>query len=167
MKTNAVRLLETLGIRYELRTYKVDLEDLGAIGVAGQIGLPASQVFKTLCAMGDRKGILLAVAPGDCELDLKALARLSDNRSVEMVPVNQLQRLTGYLRGAVTALACKKDYPVYLDQSALRHPIISVSSGARGTQILLTPQDYTRATAARLGEIARRRSAQPPTAPGP
>ena len=156
MKTNATRQLDNLGITYELRDYQVDLDDLGAIKVASQIGLPANQVFKTLCAKGDDGTILLAVVPGDCELHLKALARLAGKRSVELVPVNQLKQLTGYVRGGVTALAGKKNYPVYIDDSALGFPAIAVSAGVRGTQIVLAPQDYIRATAATSGAIARK-----------
>ena len=97
----------------------------------------------------------MAIVPGDLEVDLKALARLSGNRKVELVPVSQLQSLTGYIRGGVTALAAKKAFPVYLDASATEHPIISVSAGVRGTQIILAPQDYQRAVSATLGTIAR------------
>jgi Cys-tRNA(Pro)/Cys-tRNA(Cys) deacylase len=155
MKTNATRQLDTLGIHYELREYEVDPDDLSAIKVASQIGLPAEQVFKTLVARGDVHGILMAVVPGDAEVDLKALAKLSGNRRVEMVPVSQLQALTGYIRGGVTALAGKKNYPVYLDETAELYDVISVSAGIRGTQILLNPQDYLRATAATVGAITR------------
>ena len=93
--------------------------------------------------------------PGDCELDLKALARLAAKRRMELVPVAQLKQLTGYIRGGVTALASKRSYPVYLDDSALSHPVIAVSAGIRGTQILLAPQDYVRSTTATSGIIAR------------
>jgi Cys-tRNA(Pro)/Cys-tRNA(Cys) deacylase len=155
MKTNATRQLDKLGIRYELRDYEVDPDDLSALKVASQIGLPPSQVFKTLCAKGDDQGIVLAVVPGDAEVDLKALARAADCRSMALVPVSQLPQLTGYVRGGVTALACKKSYPVYLDGSAVAYRIIAVSAGVRGTQILLAPQDYVRATGATLGAIVR------------
>lgn len=155
VKTNATRQLDKLGIRYELRDYIVDPDDLSALKVAGQVGLPLEQVFKTLLAKGDVNGLLMAVIPGDHELDLKALARLSGNRSTELTPVAQLQHLTGYIRGGVTALACKKPYPVYLDESALLHEVISISAGVRGTQIFLAPQDYIRATSAKLGALAR------------
>jgi len=155
MKTNATRQLDKLAVQYELRDYHVDLDDLGALKVASQIGLPANQVFKTLCAKGNDGTIMLAVVPGDCELDLKALARLSGKRSIELVPVSQLKQLTGYVRGGVTALACKKNYRVYMDASALRHPIIAVSAGVRGTQILLAPQVYIRSTTATCGPITR------------
>ena len=155
MKTNATRQLERLGIAYELREYEVDPDDLSAVKVAGQIGLPPEQVFKTLVAKGEAKGIVLAVVPADQELDLKALARASGNRKTEMVPVSQLQSLTGYIRGGVTALACRKNYPVHLDETAELHDVISVSAGIRGVQILLAPADYIRATGATIGSIAR------------
>ena len=109
MKTNAARLLDSLGIPYELRDYEVDPQDLAAESVARKIGLPPEQVFKTLVARGDRTGVLLAVVPGDMELDLKALARLSGDRKAEVVSLKEVQPLTGYVRGGVTALAGKKD----------------------------------------------------------
>lgn len=155
VKTNAVRQLEKAGITYELRDYEVDLEDLSAIKVAGQIGLPPSQVFKTLAAKGDVSGVVLAVVPGDREIDLKALARLSGNRHMELVPVSQLQQLTGYVRGGVTALACKKPYPVFVDGSCSQFEAISVSAGVRGTQIILAPGDYARAVNATVGSLCR------------
>lgn len=155
MKTNATRQLDKLGVHYELRDYEIDPEDLSATKVAAQIGLPAGQVFKTLVAKGDLHGIAMAVIPGDLELDLKALARLSGNRRMELVPVAQLQHLTGYIRGGVTALACKKKYPVILDEAALQYGVISVSAGVRGTQILLAPQEYAKAVEATMGRVAR------------
>jgi Cys-tRNA(Pro)/Cys-tRNA(Cys) deacylase len=155
MKTNAARLLERLGIRFELREYEVDESDLSAQRVAEKVGLPAEQVFKTLVVRGETRGVLLAVVPGDAELDLKALARAADDRRAEMVPLKEVQPLTGYIRGGVTALACKKDYPVFVDETAELFDVISVSAGVRGTQILLSPQDYVRATAAKLASLSR------------
>lgn len=155
MKTNAARLLDGLGVRYELREYEVDLEDLSAETVAAKVGLPAEQVWKTLVARGDRTGVLFAVVAGDAELDPKALAHLSGDRRVEVVPLKEVQPLTGYVRGGVTALAAKKGYPVFVDEMALLYDVISVSAGARGTQILLAPADYVTVTKARVGPIAR------------
>src|SRR5579875_2656027 len=117
MKTNAIRLLDTLQIPYELREYEVDPEDLSADTVAQKIGLPPEQVFKTLVAKGDRNRVCLAVVPGNAELDLKALAKVSGDRKIELAPLKEVQPLTGYIRGGVTALACKKDYPVYLEKT--------------------------------------------------
>ena len=152
-----MRELDALGIRYELREYSVDPQDLSALTMAAKIGLPAAQVFKTLVAEGDRSGVLLAVVPGDAELDLKAFARLSDNRRVALVPVKDVQALTGYIRGGVTALALKKPLPVYADASLPRFDQISVSAGTRGLQIVLAPADYLKAVHATLGDLAARR----------
>lgn len=155
MKTNAARVLDQLGIRYELRTYEVDPDHLEAEVVAAKIGMPAEQVFKTLVARGDRRGVCMAVVPGDQALDLKALAKLSGDRKVDTVALKEVQPLTGYIRGGVTALACKRDYPVYVDASAQGFEVISVSAGVRGTQILVAPGDYAKAVKATWGAIAR------------
>lgn len=154
-KTNAIRILDRLGIRYELRGYDVDESDLSAETVARKVGLPAASVFKTLVVRGDRHGICLAVVAGDAELDKKALARVTGDRDVDTVALKEVQPLTGYVRGGVTALGGKKDYPVVLDEAAHAHEIISISAGVRGTQVLLAPADYARATRAKIGKIAR------------
>ena len=148
-------MLDQLGIRYELREYEVDPDDLTAETVARKVALPPEQVFKTLVARGDRSGVCLAVIPGNCELDPKALAHLSGDRRIEMVPLKEVQPLTGYIRGGVTAFAAKKDYPVYADETIELFDVISISAGARGTQVLVAPADYLRLTNARLGPIAR------------
>ena len=155
MKTNAVRLLEQLGIAYELWDYEVDPEDLAAETVAAKIGMPAEQVFKTLVARGDRNGPCFAVIPGSTELDLKALARLSGDRKVELIPLKEVQPLTGYIRGGVTVLGAKKAFPVFADETIQMWDRISVSAGVRGTQIILHPEDYLRATSAVIGDIAK------------
>ena len=154
MKTNAVRLLEEMGVAHELRAYEVDPDDLTAQTVAAKVGLPAGQVFKTLVARGDRHGVCFAVVPGNCRLDLKALAKLTGDRKVETVPLKEVQPLTGYVRGGVTVLGAKKAYPVYVDETIELFEVVSVSAGMRGLQILLAPADYLRATGARLGPIA-------------
>ena len=155
MKTNAVRMLDKLEIPYELRDYEVDPDDLAAESVAAKIGLDPERVFKTLVARGDRTGIVLAVIPGNTQLDLKALAQLSGNRKVETVSLKDVQPLTGYIRGGVTALACKKDYPVYIDEIMQVFDRVSISAGVRGTQILLAPDDYGRAVNGIWGAIAQ------------
>ena len=155
MKTNAARLLDEAGIQYELREYEVDPEDLRAEIVASKIGLPAEQVFKTLVVKGEHLGVCFAVVPGDAELDLKALAKLAGDRKMELAALKDVQPLTGYIRGGVTALAGKKNYPVYLEETAILFDCISVSAGMRGTQILLKPDDYIHITRATLGEIAK------------
>jgi Cys-tRNA(Pro)/Cys-tRNA(Cys) deacylase len=154
-KTNAVRLLDQMGISYKLREYAVDPEDLAAETVAVKIGLPAEQVFKTLVARGDRNGICMAAIPANAELDLKALAQATGDRDIQLVPVKELQSLTGYIRGGVTALAGKKEYPVYADETIELFEIISISAGVRGMQILLAPLDYLRATKAIVAPLTR------------
>ncbi|MGC2695036.1 MAG: Cys-tRNA(Pro) deacylase [Candidatus Angelobacter sp.] len=158
MKTNAVRLLESLGVQYELREYDVAPDDLAAETVAAKIGMPAEQVFKTLLARGDRNGLCFAVIPGNCELDLKALAAASSDRKIELAPVKELQALTGYIRGGVTVLGAKKAFPVFADETMQLWEMISISAGVRGTQIILKPDDYLRATQAVLADIAHDKS---------
>jgi Cys-tRNA(Pro)/Cys-tRNA(Cys) deacylase len=153
-KTNAARALDKLGIPYQLRSYEVDVEDLSAETVARKVGLPPEQVWKTLVARGDRTGVLFAVLPGSSQLDCKALARLTGDRRVETVPLKEVQPLTGYVRGGVTALAAKKSYPVFADETIELFDIISVSAGMRGLQILIAPRDYLRAVEAQVGPIA-------------
>lgn len=152
-KTNAARILDKLGIGYELRAYEVD-EDLSAGAVARKIGLPPEQVFKTLLVRGDRRGLAFAVVPGGSEVDLKALAKATGDRRIELVPLKEVQPLTGYVRGGVTALAAKKDLPVVVDETASLFDVISVSSGMRGLQILVAPDDYVRAVGATLAPLA-------------
>lgn len=154
-KTNAQRLLERESIPFEIRTYEVDPNDLAAESVAEKIGLPAKQVFKTLLVRGDRGGFCFAVVPGDEELDDKTLAKQTGDRKVELVPLKEVQPLTGYIRGGVTVLAAKKAFPVFADESIQLFDRISISAGVRGMQILLAPDDYLRVTGAACAPIAR------------
>lgn len=152
-KTNAMRILDGLGIPYETRAYDADPDDLAAETAAAKLGMPVEEVFKTLVVRGDRSGILLAVLPAGTRLDLRALARLSGDRRVEPVALRDVQPLTGYVRGAVTALACRKAYPVFIDETAEVLDRIGVSAGARGLEIVLAPADYIRAVGAVPGPI--------------
>lgn len=153
-KTNAARLLDQLKIQYELREYEVDPDDLSAETVAAKVGLPAEQVFKTLLARGDRFGLCFAVIPANAELNLKALATNAGDRKIQLVPMKELLPLTGYIRGGVTALAGKKDYPVYIDETIELFDQISISAGIRGVQIILAPADYVRATNGKVVALA-------------
>lgn len=144
-----------MGISFELREYAVDESDLSAGTVAARIGFPLEQTFKTLVARGEQNGVCLAVVPGNAALDLKALAKASGNRKVDTVPLKELQPLTGYVRGGVTALACKRDYPVYIDEFAQLFDRISISAGVRGLQILLGPEEYCRAVRGIYAPIAK------------
>jgi Cys-tRNA(Pro)/Cys-tRNA(Cys) deacylase len=147
-KTNAARLLDAAGAPYELREYEAGPEHLPAPEVAAAIGMPPEQVFKTLVARGDRTGAVLAVIPGNSELDLKKLAAASGNKKIELVPVKEVLATTGYVRGGVSPVGTKKAYPVYLDETAGLWDVISVSAGVRGCQMLLAPADLIRVTGA-------------------
>ncbi|MCU0228786.1 MAG: Cys-tRNA(Pro) deacylase [Bryobacterales bacterium] len=155
MKTNALRLLDAMGIAYETRAYPVDPNDLAAESVAAKIGLDAQQVFKTLVARGDRHGVCFAVIPADSELDLKSLARLTGDRKIDTVPLKEVEPLTGYIRGGVTVPGARKAYPVFLEETAILFDIISISAGQRGLQALLHPEAYIRLTNAQTGPISR------------
>src|SRR5688572_33506035 len=147
-------MLDRLGVKYELRDYEVDEEDLSAANVARKVGLPLDQVWKTLVTRGDRTGVMFAVVPGSGEVDLKGLARVAGDRKVDTVPLKEVQPLTGYVRGGVTVLGAKKPYPVFIDETMELFDLVAVSAGARGTQIVLDPRDYIRAVAGTLGPIA-------------
>src|SRR5512133_2731353 len=151
-KTNAVRMLDELGIRYSVREYEVDPDDLSAGTVAAKIGLPVEQTFKTLVARGDRNGVCFAVVPGSAEVDLKKLAAVTGDKKIDIVSLKEVQPLTGYIRGGVTALAAKKNYPVFVDETVELWDEISISAGQRGMQILLSPADYLRATSATVAD---------------
>ena len=145
MKTNGARFLESLSIPFELIEYEVDPEDLSAITVAKKIGMPPEQVFKTLLTTAGPSTYVFAVIPGDAELDFKKLARAAGLRKAEMVPLKDVQPLTGYIRGGVTVFGAKKAYSVFIDETAMLFDKISVSAGTRGTQVVLSPEDYLRA----------------------
>ena len=145
MKTNAARYLDSLSIKYELREYTVDPEEFSAIVVAEKIGLPPEQVFKTLLCLTSEREHLFAVVPGNEELDFKKLARATGARKAEMVSLRDVEPLTGYVRGGVTIFGAKKDYAAYIDETIELFDVISVSAGARGVQIVLSPANYLRA----------------------
>lgn len=147
-KTNAARILDEFKIQYELKTYPVDEEHLDAVHVAKEVGMPPEQVFKTLCVRGDKTGVLFAVIPGNGELDLKALARVSGNKSCEMVHLKEVLPLTGYIRGGCSPLGAKKEYPVFIDETCRSFDCIAISAGIRGMQILAGSEDLIRATRA-------------------
>lgn len=154
-KTNAARILDRLGISYELLTYPVDESDLSAAHVAAVTGIPLEQLYKTLVVRGDRTGIFMAVIPGGAELDLKAAAAASGNKRAEMVHLREVFDLTGYVRGGCSPLGAKKPYPVYCDESIVQHARICVSAGRRGEQLALAPSDLIRAAQAVTAHIVR------------
>jgi len=155
MMTNGARFLESLGIHFELREYEVDPDDLSATTVARKINMPAEQVFKTLLTTGGPATYVFAVIPGNAELDFKKLARTAGLRKAEMVPLKDVQPLTGYIRGGVTVFGAKKPYPVFVDETVILFDQISVSAGTRGTQLILAPDDYLRAAEAATADLTK------------
>lgn len=155
MKTNAARLLDKLGIRYEIRTYEVDPDDLTAISVARKIDMPLEQVFKTLLTHTSDGEHLFAVVPGGDELDLKKLAAAAGARKAELAALKEVEPLTGYIRGGVTVLAAKKPFRAFADETIELFDQISISAGQRGVQILLSPADYLRATEATIADLTK------------
>ena len=152
-KTNAARILDKLGIDYEIKTYEVDETDLSAVHVAQVVGMDIKTVFKTLVTRGDKTGIIMAVIGGANEINLKSLAKASGNKSVEMIALKELLPLTGYVRGGCSPLGAKKNYPVFIDSRALEQEKISISAGQRGMQIILSPEDLVTAANATVADL--------------
>ena len=153
-KTNAARLLDRAHIAYELVPYEVDEEHLAAAHVAEQLNEDIAQVFKTLVLRGDRTGILVCVIPGDGEVNLKLAAKVSGNKSVEMLHMKELLPTTGYIRGGCSPIGMKKHFPTYFHKTCLDFHYIYVSAGVRGIQIKIDPADLIKFVSAEVGEIA-------------
>lgn len=139
-KTNAMRLLEQVGIPYKALEYEVDEDNLAGEHVAEQIGIPAEQVFKTLVAKGEKKGIMVFCIPVNLELNLKKAAAVVGDKKIEMLPVKELLNTTGYIRGGCSPIGMKKKYPTYMDETAILFDEITVSAGVRGCQLSI-PRD--------------------------
>ena len=154
-KTNAMRLMDAAGIPIRVQEYEVDESDLSGLHAAEALGMPPEQIFKTLVARGDKTGICVFCIPVCCELDLKKAAKISKNKKVEMIHVRELLGLTGYVRGGCSPVGMKKQYPTFIEEAALLYDEIGVSAGARGVQMLLSPEaliGYCRMTSADLIE---------------
>lgn len=153
-KTNAARLLDKAKITYDLIPYEFDENDLAAQHVADSLGQDIAKVFKTLVLHGDKTGYIVCVIPGDKEVDLKALAKVSGNKKVEMIPMKDLLQVTGYIRGGCSPIGMKKRFPTYFHNSATEHDVIYVSAGVRGLQIEIAPQDLIVFVQAAVAEVA-------------
>ena len=140
-KTNAARLLDKVKIKYQLIAYEVDENDLSAVHVASQLNEAVEQVFKTLVLKGDKTGYFVCIIPGAEELDLKKAAKLSGNKSCEMIPMKELLAITGYIRGACSPVGMKKHFPTFIHESCLTFDKVYISAGKRGLQLHLSPQD--------------------------
>ena len=152
-KTNAARLLDKAGLQYNLIPYEFDENDLAAQHVADSLGQDIAKVFKTLVLHGDKTGHIVAVIPGNMEVDLKALAKVSGNKKVEMIAMKDLLQVTGYIRGGCSPIGMKKRFPTYFHTTALDQDVIYVSAGVRGLQIEIPPQDLIYFVQAKIADI--------------
>ena len=143
-KTNAMRQLDAAKIEYEIKDYVPDENDLSGVHIAEQIGLSPSQTFKTLVTRGDKTGVVVFCIPADCEIDLKAAAAVTKNKRIEMLHTSELLATTGYIRGGCSPVGMKKKFPTYIDESALSFDKITVSSGTKGMQLLLSPTELVK-----------------------
>ncbi|NMB24184.1 MAG: Cys-tRNA(Pro) deacylase [Firmicutes bacterium] len=154
-KTNAIRYLETIGIPHETLEYAMDGGDLSAQHVSRVSHIPLDMLYKTIVCRGDKTGVVFACIPGDAEVDMKKLARVSGNKKVESVPLKEILPLTGYIRGGVSPIGCKKDYPLYIDDTAMAKEKISISAGTKGCQIIMKPHDLVNIRKAAVVAIAK------------
>lgn len=152
-KTNAARILDKQGIKYELIEYQVDETDLCATSVAAKLGQNIEQVFKTLVLRGDKSGIFVCVIPGAEELDLKKAAQISGNKNASMLHVNELLGLTGYIRGGCSPIGMKKNFPTYIDETCSLYDYIFISAGIRGLQLKISPADLITCTSSVSGDL--------------
>jgi ybaK/ebsC protein len=152
-KTNGARILDKAGIKYELVAYEVDENDLAATHVAQQLGQDINQVFKTLVLRGDKTGLFVCIIPGDANVDLKKAAKISGNKSAQMIHVKELLPLTGYIRGGCSPIGMKKNYPEFIHQTALDFQFIYVSAGMRGLQFKINPNDLISFQRINVGDI--------------
>ena len=150
IKTNAARLLDQAKINYELLTYEVDEEDLSAVHLAETSGKSVERIFKTLVLEGNKISPIVCVIPGDKELDLKIVAKVSGNKKVDLIPMKSLLSLTGYIRGACSPIGMKKLYPTYIHETCLNFDTILVSAGQRGVQIEINPLDLVKVVKAEV-----------------
>lgn len=153
LKTNAARLLDQAKVPYELVAYEVDESDLSAVHVAEQLNEPVERVFKTLVLKGNKTGHFVCVIPGAAELNLKHAAKISQNKSCDMIPMKELLPTTGYIRGACSPLGMKKHFPTYIDRSCRDFENIYVSGGQRGLQIKIAPDDLIQVARADIVEL--------------
>lgn len=153
-KTNAARLLDKAKIAYDLIPYEFDENDLAAQHVADSLGQDIAKVFKTLVLHGDKTGYIVCVIPGDKEVDLKALAKVSGNKKVEMIPMKDLLSVTGYIRGGCSPIGMKKRFPTFFHSSAAEHDVIYVSAGVRGLQVEINPKDLISYVQATVADVA-------------
>jgi Cys-tRNA(Pro)/Cys-tRNA(Cys) deacylase len=153
-KTNAIRTLEGLGIAYALASYDPGDEHVEAAEVARTLGVPADALFKTLVARDDEGGIRVYCVPAAASLSLKKAARASHVRNIDLIPLKDLQPITGYVRGGCSPIGMRRHFPVLIDEFATVHERIHVNAGARGLQVIIAPGDLARACGGEFADIA-------------
>lgn len=151
--TNAMRILRSLGVPFDVASYPVGEEHVDAVSAARELGVPPEIVFKTLVARSEKAEPLVFCIPGPSELDLKKAARAAACRKVELVPLKDLTALTGYVRGGCSPIGMKKTYPTWIDEIAIAYDRIYVNAGARGLQIIVSPAELCRAAQAGLADL--------------
>lgn len=154
-KTNVMRILDKAHIPYDTKSYEVDESDLSGVHAAEELGYDPDMVFKTIVVRGDKTGPVVFCLPSEKEIDLKKAARVSGNKSVEMLHVKDLPGLTGYIRGGCSPICMKKAFPTWIDASAGRHEVISISAGQRGHQVLLSPKALAAFIGAHMADILK------------
>ncbi|MBQ9067690.1 MAG: Cys-tRNA(Pro) deacylase [Eggerthellaceae bacterium] len=154
-KTNAMRLLESAGIVFDVVAYEVDESDLSGVHAAAAIGADPDTVFKTLVLSAQSGGHVVCCIPVAAELDLKKAARAAGEKSLQMLPMKQLCAVTGYVRGGCSPLGMKKQFPTFVDETAVLFDRIGVSAGERGLQILANPEALALATGAQFADLVR------------
>lgn len=152
-KTNAIRMLEKHAVSFQVHTFPWSEDHLGADAAIEKLSVPKEQIFKTLVTIGDKTGVVVAVIPGTSELDLKALAKASGNKKIDMLPMKDLMATTGYVRGGCSPIGMKKDFPTFLPVQAEKMDKIIISAGKRGMQVELMPSDLIAVTNGTFAEI--------------
>ena len=153
--TNAMRILARAKVPFDIASYEVDESDLSGVHISLTMGIDPARVYKTLVARGDKNGINVFVIPVAEELDLKKCAKVSSNKSVEMIAVKELFTVTGYIRGGCSPIGMKKKYPTYIDESCLALDSMYVSAGKRGLQLIMEPEDLIKCADAAAADLTR------------
>ena len=148
-----MRLLSAAGIPYSVKEYPVDESDLSAVHAAAFLDMPAEQVFKTLVLCGASGAHFVCCIPAPMELDLKKTARAAGEKSAALIPMKDIQPLTGYLRGGCSPMGMKKQFPTFIDETAQLFDAVSVSAGERGLQVVLSPLDLARFIPASFADL--------------
>ncbi|MDM1071545.1 Cys-tRNA(Pro) deacylase [Empedobacter brevis] len=154
-KTNAVRILDTHQISYELREYEVDEEHVDAMHVAESLGVNPEGIYKTLILKGNVEPYIVAVIPANTHLDMKKFAKVSGNKNCEMLPLKDVLNVTGYIRGGCSPIGMKKQFPTYIEELAILQDRICISAGKRGLQILLNAEDLKPLIGAQFADITQ------------